>query len=60
MNPKIENNIDWKRVHEICGGNKDEVLGMDYDMFIEEMRKSFDMEDDDSMMNYLEESGMWE
>ena len=59
MNNKIENNIDWKRVNEICGGDK-EVLGMDYDMFIEEMRKSFDMEDDDSMMNYLEESGMWE
>ena len=59
MNPKIENNIDWKRVNEICGGDK-EVLGMDYDMFIEEMRKSFDMEDDDSMFNYLEESGIWE
>ena len=26
MNPKIENNIDWKRVNEICGGNKDEVF----------------------------------
>ena len=59
MNPKIENNIDWKRVNEICGGDK-EILGMDYDMFIEEMRKSFDMEDDDSMFNYLEESGIWE
>jgi len=59
MNPKIENSIDWRYVHEICGGDKEEV-GLDYDMFIEEMRKSFDMEDDDSMMNYLEESGMWE
>jgi hypothetical protein len=60
MNPKIENNIDWRMVHEICGGDKNEELGVDYEKFIEEMRKSHDLEDDDSMFSYLEEAGVWE
>jgi hypothetical protein len=53
MNNVIENSIDWRYVNEICGGDKSDMVGIDYEKFIEEMRKSIDIEDDDSWFRYL-------